>query len=261
MHAATEELFIEEWEKLRTQFSDQQCKFYIELVQGRRAAFKRKFEHQFSRRRINWDKYPILQNLVGKLGWKAMTEVIKQIDDAELEAKGKKPSTTCTHIFTSQWGIPCRHIISTMLESGKTLQKIDFDPHWWLKATSDEERRLIEASYEQNPDNATRVRNNAVDLPSRTTSTGRIRDGLEQLQHEASSSSSSQAPSSTPSAAASRGRGSRGRGSRGRGNTQRNTLANINTRIDSLVTMFEASQQGALQEASQQQRASQPPAS
>ena len=147
------------------------------------------------------------------------------------------------------------------MEEGQLLRLTHLDPHWWVQATKPAEKEFLEAYIAPDPNVVVRgsssVRNGPQTLPLRSTLTGRIRDGFEQLQHEAESRLSSQKvrTSRSASTASSGTRISRSTSrstisSQGR---QRGAVQELERRVEDIYNIItsQAASQAALQASSQ----------
>ncbi|CAG8705430.1 1873_t:CDS:1, partial [Cetraspora pellucida] len=66
-----------------------------------------------------------------------------------LNATPDSPLKLCTGTLRSTMEIPCSHVIRERLETGQTLQKVDFHEHWWIQGRCLE---FLEPAYPMNND-------------------------------------------------------------------------------------------------------------
>lgn len=161
----------------------------------------------------------------------------------ELSNPQRQPSY-CSSTFTTQFGLPCQHLIRDYREDDKILQLDNFNEHWWLKAYTDDQQALLDRSFEPDPD--TIRPNNSRLPPPPEARTGRILSGFEAFERQqgrgtsmspaSSSSRGGVSSSSSSTTTSSRGRGRR----RGRDAV---AIASLTNEVQQLRQMLQEQQQ------------------
>ncbi|KAG6049576.1 hypothetical protein E4U33_000792 [Claviceps sp. LM78 group G4] len=152
------------------------------MIQARKLQLAVDFDVGVSSRKVFWDDYPVVQNLVRRVGAKCMELIISQVDLAsdfmKQRARTQRAASPCTGRFKAQFGLPCSHTIVDTIDNGNMLMMEDIHPHWWLKASTSEEEARLAAHREPDPDIVQKgrrlVSNDPKPLPKDTASSGRI---------------------------------------------------------------------------------------
>ncbi|KAG6311848.1 hypothetical protein E4U22_002338, partial [Claviceps purpurea] len=127
-----------------------------DMIQARKVQFALDFDNAISVRKVLWDDYPIVQNIVRRVGKKCMELIISQVDLASSSmnqrARTQRAASPCTGRFKAQFGLPCSHTIVDAIDNGSLLMMEDIHPHWWLKASTSEQEARLAAHREPDPD-------------------------------------------------------------------------------------------------------------
>ena len=75
------------------------------MVTTRESRYNLQLDHQLSRRVIDWDNYPEILQMAGKIGWKAVNKIVEQVNKARELLKtpnAERQRQQCTNSFATQ---------------------------------------------------------------------------------------------------------------------------------------------------------------
>lgn len=110
----------------------------VQMIEEKERIYSERAAEMDMKKRTKFNNQPWLGYLPLQISLPALELIYKQGLMAQSAIRSEstsrpQPLEPCSHTFTEQFGLPCKHFIANIINNGETLQKEHVHARWWLR--------------------------------------------------------------------------------------------------------------------------------